>query len=80
MSKIASTTLASAVDDALETYFKGLQGETPVALYEMVMLEVEKTLIKNIMQQSNGNQSQATKMLGINRNTLRAKLVKFGML
>ena len=80
MSEIDSTTLASAVDNALETYFKGLQGETPVALYEMVMLEVEKTLIKNIMQQSNGNQSQATKMLGINRNTLRAKLLKFGML
>ena len=32
------------------------------------------------MERANGNQTQAADMLGVNRNTLRAKLTKYNLL
>ena len=46
----------------------------------MVIDSVEKTLIGDILKRSNGNQSEAAQKLGINRNTLRAKMKKFNFL
>ena len=40
----------------------------------MVMKEVEKPLLEEVMIHCNWNQSEACKMLGINRGTLRTKL------
>ena len=40
----------------------------------MVLREVERPLLEVVMQQTNGNQSRAAEVLGINRNTLRKKL------
>ena len=39
-----------------------------------VMKEVEKPLLEEVMIHCNWNQSEASKMLGINRGTLRTKL------
>ena len=80
MSKNNTPTLKQAVDTALEHYLKELNGEAPAGLHKMVILEVEKSLFEKIMQLSEGNQSEAAKILGINRNTLRTRLGKFGML
>jgi two-component system nitrogen regulation response regulator GlnG len=43
-------------------------------LYDMIVRLVEKSLIKMILQETEGNQTQAAALLGINRNTLRRKL------
>jgi Fis family transcriptional regulator len=80
MSKNASNGLAQAVETALEYYFENLNGETPTGLHKMVIFEVEKSLFESVMKLAEGNQSQAAKMLGINRNTLRTRLGKFDML
>ena len=40
----------------------------------MVLREVERPLLEVVMQKTNGNQSRAAEVLGINRNTLRKKL------
>ena len=72
--------LANAVKHAIETYFKDLEGEKAHGIYSMVIDSVEKTLIGDILKRSNGNQSEATQKLGINRNTLRAKMKKFNFL
>ena len=40
----------------------------------MVLQEVERPLLEVVMQKTNGNQSRAAEVLGINRNTLRKKL------
>ena len=62
------------VKQAIERYFRELNGAQPASVYDMVLREVERPLLEVVMQQTNGNQSRAAEVLGINRNTLRKKL------
>ena len=67
------------VTTALDQYFKDLNGELPIDLYEMVLVEVEKPLLEIVLRESKGNLSLAAKTLGINRGTLRTRLQKYGL-
>ena len=67
--------LEACVRNSLETYFKDLRGAAPHNIHEMVMNVVERPLLDVVMQQAEGNQSRAAEWLGINRNTLRRKLL-----
>ena len=58
----------------MERYFRELNGEAPCDVYQLVLSEVEKPLLKVVMDYTDQNQSQASRILGINRNTLRKKL------
>ena len=58
----------------LDQYFTDLSGENPNGVYDMVIESVEKPLLLYIMNLSEGNQSKAADILGLNRNTLRKKL------
>jgi Fis family transcriptional regulator len=71
--------LAENVKSALDAYFADLDGQTPNDLYRMVIHEVEKPLLQTVMNNVNGNQSRAAKILGINRSTLRKKLQQFNI-
>jgi Fis family transcriptional regulator len=62
---------------SLNEYFAHLDGAKPHALHEMVLQAVERPLLKFAMERSGGNQSAAAELLGINRNTLRKKLVEY---
>ncbi|WP_309626022.1 Fis family transcriptional regulator [Methylibium sp.] len=64
------------IRESLDTYFKDLRGAEPHAVYAMVLQVVEKPLLDVVMQQADGNQSRAAEWLGINRNTLRRKLLE----
>lgn len=66
--------IAEAVDKSLDEYFVKLDGESPDDVYRMVIDNVEKALFTNVMRRTEGNQTQAADMLGINRTTLRSKL------
>lgn len=66
--------IAEAVDKSLNEYFVKLDGESPDDIYRMVIDNVEKALFANVMRRTDGNQTQAADMLGINRTTLRSKL------
>jgi Fis family transcriptional regulator len=68
--------IEECVRDSLETYFKDLRGVEPAAMYQMILTVVEKPLLDVVMQHAGGNQSKAAEWLGINRNTLRRKLVE----
>jgi Fis family transcriptional regulator len=59
---------------ALRRYFKELDGNKATNVFEMVIKEVEKPMLEEVMKFCNGNKSQASKILGINRVTLRTKL------
>jgi len=63
------------VRENLDAYFRDLDGETPHSLHDMVIHTVEKPLLDVVMRQAEGNQSKAAEWLGINRNTLRRKLL-----
>ena len=71
--------LARSVERSLDEYFRRLDGEPPHGIYDMVITHVERTLISTVMERANGNQTQAADMLGMNRNTLRTKLAKYGI-
>ena len=66
--------LATLTDEALHSYFANLNGHKPCDLYNFVIREVEKPLFQNVLSYTNGNQSEAAEILGINRGTLRKKL------
>ena len=46
----------------------------------MVLRSVEKSMLEVVMRQTDGNQSAAAEILGINRNTLRRKLNDYALL
>lgn len=69
--------LCKYVRRSLRRYFKDMNGEEPTNVYQMVISEIEKPLLEIVMQESESNQTRASKVLGINRNTLRKKLRQY---
>ena len=65
---------------ALEQYFKDLRGAEPHGLHDLFISAAEKPLLDVVMQATQGNQSKAADWLGINRNTLRRKLIDHKLL
>lgn len=49
------------------------------ALYKSLLEIIEKPLIEHILERTEGNQLKAARILGINRNTMRAKIKKLGV-
>jgi len=68
--------IEECVRTSLEDYFKALEGIEPHGMYDMLVALVEKPLLEVVMQQADHNQSRAAQWLGLNRNTLRKKLVE----
>ena len=64
----------------MDTYFKDLDGQKAVDVYQMLLAEVEEPLLKAGMQYTRKNQTKASNILGLNRGTLRKKLKQYGML
>lgn len=62
----------------VESYLRDLEGVRGLPLYEMITQATERPLLDWAMKQTNGNQRAAATLLGINRNTLRKKLVMHG--
>lgn len=71
--------IGRSVEKSLDEYFRRLDGETPHGVYDMVIATVERSMLAAILHRAGGNQTQAADMLGVNRNTLRTKLGKYGI-
>lgn len=71
--------ICRSVEKSLDDYFRKLNGEHPHGVYDMVIANVEKSLLTAMLARANGNQTQAADMLGLNRNTLRIKLQKYNI-
>lgn len=76
----SSEPLRTCVKEAVENYFRQLDGHDVSALFELVMTEVEAPLLETVLAHANGNQSRAAAMLGINRATLRKKLKRYDLI
>lgn len=59
-----------AVDKIDECFTTFKNGE----IYRVVINDTEKVLIEKALERSSGNQIIASKILGLNRNTLRSKI------
>ena len=75
-----SNEIGRSVEISLDDYFRRLDGEPPHGVYDMVITQVERALLSSMLERSNGNQTHAADMLGLNRNTLRAKLAKYKLI
>ena len=65
---------------SLEQYFRDLHGNQPHSVHAMILDAVEKPMLEVVMTHADGNQSKAAEWLGINRNTLRRKLLDHGLI
>ncbi len=64
------------VRDSLEGYFRDLRGTEPGGMHDMLVRVVERPLLEVVMEHADNNQSKAAQWLGLNRNTLRKKLLE----
>ena len=69
-------TLHDCVRASMEDFFRDLNGTDPSHLHDMLVKAVEKPLLEVVMEQAQHNQSRAAQWLGLNRNTLRKKLLE----
>lgn len=71
--------IRECVREALEAYFRQLDGYEGAGLYKMVLTEVEVPLLEVVLRECGGNQTRAAAVLGVNRGTLRKKLQYYGL-
>ena len=70
-------------DSSLESYLevktgefvKGMRNGSARNLHPILIAAVERPLITSALIETRGNQLQAAELLGLNRNTLRKKIV-----
>ena len=68
--------IADCVRKSLESYLCDLGASEPQGMHTMLIQAVEKPLLEVVMQRADQNQSKAAQWLGLNRNTLRKKLLE----
>ncbi len=68
--------IEEVVRTSLESYFRDLKGTEPDNLHDMMVRVMAKPLLEVVMHRAEGNQSRAADWLGLNRNTLRKKLLE----
>jgi len=76
---MSTPNLQDCVRDSMRVYFDDLRGSEPANLHDMLVKAVEKPLLELVMERAQHNQSRAAQWLGLNRNTLRKKLLEHGL-
>ena len=71
--------ISACVRKTVSDYFQHLDGEKPCSVYEAVLESMEKPLIEVVLHQAGGNQTKASEILGLNRNTLRKKILQYAI-
>ena len=72
----SDSSLGASVEKHLNQYFDLHKNELPAnGLYDRIIHEVERPLIIKTLKLVKGNQLKASELLGINRNTLRKKII-----
>ena len=64
----------------MKRYYGQLESNMSIDVYKLVLDEIEPPLLIATMKFVNQNQSKASRILGINRATLRTKLKKYDLL
>lgn len=67
------------VREKIRALLDRLEGYPIKNLYVDVMARVERPLLDLVLERAGGNQLKAAAMLGLNRNTLRKKMLEHGL-
>ncbi len=62
--------------ESVRAYLKALNNHHNGQLYDLVIAEVERGMIKEVLLWCNGNRTRTCEVLGITRTTLRSKMRK----
>jgi len=80
VSAAASVAVDAPLEEVIERKLiecvRGLREHASANLYDLMIGLVEKPLLRAVLRETGGNQVRAAQILGINRNTLRKKLVE----
>ena len=71
--------IEDVVELKISRFFDQIGTFYPENVFDLIMSKVEKPLLIQILRRVGGNQVQAAKILGINRNTLRKKIKLYGL-
>ena len=71
--------LESLVEGKLRSSMNGIEKLDKGDIYDRVLEQVERPLIRIVLEKTRGNQVRAADVLGINRNTLRKKISELGI-
>lgn len=74
-SKTRDTSLESYLEVKMGEFVKGMRNGSAKNLHPILISAVERPLITSALRETGGNQIQAAELLGLNRNTLRKKIV-----
>ena len=74
--KHSNSPLEKTLIDCLDLYFERLGNQSPHAVLEMVTVVTEIPTIQYVLEKTEGNLTNASKILGITRFTLRKKILK----
>lgn len=70
-------TLRETVRNSIRNYLEDMGGCQAEDLHQILLSEVEPPLIEEVLRFTGHNQSRTARILGITRNTLRAKLIRY---
>ena len=70
-------TLEDYVELKFGEFVRAMKASSARSLHETLIQAVERPLIQHALRETNGNQVQAAQLLGMNRNTLRKKIVEY---
>jgi Fis family transcriptional regulator len=73
---MSNVNIQECVRTSLESYLRDLGESEPNGMYTMLVNVVEKPLLEVVMLHADNNPSRAAQWLGLNRNTLRKKLLE----
>lgn len=69
--------IRACVDEAVREYLYQLDGHDCSDLHGLVLSQVEPPLLRAVLDHCQGNQTRAARLLGLNRGTLRKKLLQY---
>ena len=75
--KKVHTFLEKWLDKSIKQYVGAMDEKNNGHLHELIIGGIEKPLVEIVLKETNGNQTQAAIILGINRNTLRKKISEY---
>lgn len=79
ITRLDQYSIEDVVELKISRFFDQIGTFYPENVYDLIMSKVEKPLLVQILRRVGGNQVQAAKILGINRNTLRKKIKQYGL-